>query len=184
MVSCVRGTGQTLSNVDDFVREHDFCMLCRLCSLAGRILFIILFVGAKGFSTSVTLKSQILNLFVRISAEIVFFPNIRRSFTKFLNCVSPASSIDLIRSNTKSGTTVDSLFILCSFVDTNGFIGNLLENVLMSNSKFLQEMSLSSWCFVERALLADGFVKRALLPDGFVERALLADVFPADSATL
>ena len=25
MVSCVRGTGQTLSNVDDFVLEDDFC---------------------------------------------------------------------------------------------------------------------------------------------------------------
>ena len=44
-----------------------------LCSLADCILLIILFVGANGFSTSVILTFQILNLFVWISAEIDLF---------------------------------------------------------------------------------------------------------------
>ena len=124
-----------------------------LCSLADPIFFIPLFVAANSFSTPVTRKSQVLNLFVWVSAEIGFFPNIRQSFAKFLICVSPISFIDLIPSNIKSGTTIESLFILCSFVNIIGFLGNFLNNVLMSNSKFLQKMSLSSWCFVERALL-------------------------------
>ena len=127
-----------------------------LFSLADCILFTILFVGAKGLSTSVTLKSQILNLFVWISAEVGFFPNISQLFTKFLN-VSPISSIYLIRSNIKSGTTIESLCVSWNSVDMNGFIGNPLDNDLMSISKFLQKMPLSSWCFVERALLANGF---------------------------
>ena len=63
----------------------------------------------------------------------------------------------MIRSNIKSGTTIESLFILCSFVDMDGLIGNPLDNALMSSSKFLQKMSLSSWFFVERAVLANGF---------------------------
>ena len=87
----------------------------------------------------------------------IFFLNVRPSFTKFLNCVSPISSIYLIRSNIKSRTTIESLFILCSFVDMNGSISNPLDSVLMSNSKFLQKMSLSSWCLAERALLVNGF---------------------------
>ena len=104
------------------------------------------------------LKSQILNLFEWISIEIDFFPNIRRSFTKFLSYVSSISSIDLIRSNIKSGTTIESLFILCSFVDLNRFTGNPIDNALMSNFKFLQKVSLSLWCFVERALLDNAFL--------------------------
>ena len=98
MVSCVRSTGQTLSNTDDFVLEDDFCKFWSVFTCASDLV-IILFVGAKGFLTSVTLKSQILNLFVWISAEIGFFSNIRPSFTKSLNCISPVSSIYLIRSN-------------------------------------------------------------------------------------
>ena len=120
-------------------------------------MFIILFVDAKSFSTSVILKSQILNLFEWISIEIDFFPNIRRSFTKFLSYVSSISSIGLIRSNIKSGTTIESLFILCSFVDLNRFTGPI-DNALMSNFKFLQKISLYLWCFVERALLANAFL--------------------------
>ena len=120
-------------------------------------LFIILFVDPKSFSTSVILKSQILNLFVWISIEIDFFPNIRRSFTKFLSYVSSISSIELIRSNIKSGTTIESLFILCSFVDLNRFTGPI-DNALMSNFKLLQKISLYLWCFVERALLANAFL--------------------------
>ena len=95
---------------------------------------------------------------MRISAEIGFFPNIRRSFTKFLNCVLPISSIDLIRSKLKSGATIELLFILCSFVDMNGFTGNHLDDGLVPNSKLLQKMSLFSWCCVERAILVNDFL--------------------------
>ena len=108
-----------------------------LCSIADRVLFIILFASAKGFSTSVTSKSQMLNLFVWIAAE--FFLNIMLSFTKFWNCVSPISTIDLIRSNIKSGMTIESLCILCSFVDLNEFIGNSLDNVLMSKIQYIDQ---------------------------------------------
>ena len=64
-----------------------------------------------------------------ICVDIGFFLNIRQSFTKLLNCVSTISSINLIRSNIKSGTTIESLFIWCSFVDVNGFIGNTLDKI-------------------------------------------------------
>ena len=55
-----------------------------LCSLADCILLIILFVGAKGFSTSVILTFQILNLFVWISAEIDLFSKYQAIIYKVL----------------------------------------------------------------------------------------------------
>ena len=87
-----------------------------LCSLADCILFIILFVGAKGFSTSVILTFQILNLFVWISAEVDLFSKYQAVSYEVLElCLTNIQHrIDTL--NIKSGTTIESLFILCSFL--------------------------------------------------------------------
>ena len=136
MVSLVRGTGQILNNVDDFVLEDDFCKFWSVFNCGSRFVYYTI-CKRKRFLDVGDIKIPMLNLFVWRAAE--FFPNIMLSFTKFWNCVSPISAIDLIGSNIKSGMTIESLCILCSFVDLNEFIGNSLDNVLMSKIQYIDQ---------------------------------------------
>ena len=74
MIGCVRGTGQTLSSVDNFVLEDNFCKFWSVLTCGLHFAYYTI-CWRKRFLE--TLKSQILNLFVWISAGIGFFPNIR-----------------------------------------------------------------------------------------------------------
>ena len=115
MVSCVGSTAQTLSSVDDYIFEDDFCKFWSVSTCGLHFVYYTICWRKRFLDFGDTNVPNFEVICVDVWWD--FFPNMRRSFTKFLNSVSPISTIDLIRLNINSGTTIESLFILCSFVD-------------------------------------------------------------------
>ena len=111
MVSCVRSTAQTLSSVDDYILEDDFCKFWSV--LTCGLHFVYYTIRFLDFGDTNIPNFEV----ICVDVWWDFFPNMRRSFTKLLNSVSPISTIDLIRLNINSGATIESLVILSSFVD-------------------------------------------------------------------
>ena len=128
MVSYVKGTGPTLSNVTNFVLEDDFCKFWSLFTCGSHFIYYTSCWRKRFLNVRDTRIPNFEFICVNICCE--------RTFSKYEVIIYEV--LELCPTN-----ILQRLDTFKHGVIKHGFIGNALD-VLMSNSKLLQKISLSS----------------------------------------